>query len=60
MLNQCIFYGAGRYAELNLETWLSKSIVPVCFADADAGKHYKRIGAYRIRSIIFPASISRG
>jgi hypothetical protein len=36
-----IFYGAGPYAEANLERWLSEGMEPVCFADKDESKHYK-------------------
>jgi pyruvate-formate lyase-activating enzyme len=43
MSNQFIFYGAGKYARQNLETWLIKGLIPVCFADADKSKHYKKI-----------------
>jgi len=43
MNNNFIFYGAGKYARKNLETWLVKGLVPVCFADSDKEKHYKKI-----------------
>lgn len=41
MSNQCIFYGAGKYAQSNLHTWLAKGIVPVCFADGHESRQYK-------------------
>ena len=46
MYKPFIFYGASRYAELNLETWVSRGIVPVCFADADNSKHFQKISPY--------------
>ena len=38
-----IFYGAGKYAQKNLDVWLTKDLIPVCFADADKSKHCKKI-----------------
>ncbi|MCI8536581.1 MAG: hypothetical protein HFG68_13655 [Hungatella sp.] len=35
-----IFYGAGRNACEKFETWISKGLAPVCFADADIKKHH--------------------
>ena len=46
MQNQFIFYGAGRYAEYNLDAWLAKGVVPLCFADSDKSKHHKKMRAY--------------
>jgi len=43
MSNEFIFYGAGDYAVKKLEEWLLKKLVPVCFADEDESKHYKKI-----------------
>ncbi|MDR1396691.1 MAG: radical SAM protein [Desulfarculales bacterium] len=43
MSKQVIFYGAGQYARENLDRWLANGLTPVCFADADESKHYKRI-----------------
>ena len=39
----CIFYAAGRRAEINLKQWVFNGIIPVCFADSDAKKHHKTI-----------------
>lgn len=46
-----IFYGAGRYAEANIEIWKSGPKAPVCFADADENKWHKKIGGYEILSL---------
>lgn len=46
MANEFIFYSAGNYARINLETWVSRGIVPVCFADSDTNKHYQKISPY--------------
>ena len=35
---QCIFYGAGAYASLNLEKWVLGGIAPVCFADSNEAR----------------------
>ncbi len=35
-----IFYGAGRNACEKFETWISKGLAPVCFADTDIRKHH--------------------
>jgi hypothetical protein len=41
MNNGVIFYGAGPYAEDNLEKWISEGMEPVCFADKDESKYHK-------------------
>jgi sulfatase maturation enzyme AslB (radical SAM superfamily) len=38
-----IFYGAGKYAEVNLTQWINKSLRPVCFADNDTQKQHTKI-----------------
>ncbi len=38
-----IFYGAGKEARYKLYTWMDMGFTPVCFADADAGKHYTKL-----------------
>jgi len=43
MSGQFIFYGAGQYAHENLGKWLKKGVIPVCFADADKSKHFKKM-----------------
>ncbi len=37
-----IFYGAGREARDKSDIWISNGLTPVCFADADANKHYTK------------------
>jgi len=36
-----ILYGAGAFAESYIELWIQKGLLPVCFVDSDASKHYK-------------------
>ncbi|MDR0498322.1 MAG: radical SAM protein [Holophagales bacterium] len=42
-----IFYGAGQYAQKNLNSWLIRGLVPLCFSDADESLHYKSISPLR-------------
>ena len=55
MNNNKIFYGAGRYAESNLDRWISEGNVPLCFADANSDKHYTSIKSPKGKQVsIFP------
>ncbi|MDR1059892.1 MAG: radical SAM protein [Clostridiales bacterium] len=43
-----VFYGAGSEAKSRLAAWEGAGLVPACFADGDAGKHYTRLAGYEI------------
>jgi FkbM family methyltransferase len=38
-----IFYGAGAFAKKHINGIISMGFVPMCFADEDEGKHYKKV-----------------
>lgn len=46
-----IFYGAGKFAEENMEQWKEKGIIPVCFADGNISKHGRQIKGIFIKSL---------
>jgi len=43
-MKQLIFYGAGRYAQRNLDECIKNGLTPVCFVDSDKRKHYTKLG----------------
>ena len=51
MMNQIIFYGAGKFAEENIDIWKMQGITPVCFADGDGNKHGKQIKGVTVLSL---------
>ena len=51
MVKSIIFYGAGKYTEMNLTRWINEGIVPACFADSNVQKHGKKLLEYTICSI---------
>lgn len=51
MMNQIIFYGAGKFAEENIDIWRMQGITPVCFADGDGNKHGKQIKGVTVLSL---------
>jgi len=42
-MKRFIFFGAGRFAKINVDRWISEGIVPVCFVDNNKEKHYKHL-----------------
>ena len=43
-----IFYGAGKFAEENMEQWENNGIVPLCFADGDSKKQGTQINGISV------------
>lgn len=46
-----IFYGAGGYAQENIDKWVAQGNVPVCFADQDACKQGQKLSGFEILSL---------
>ena len=42
-LDRFIFYGIDAYTESNLETWITKGVVPLCFSVAEKNRHYTKM-----------------